>query len=115
MSETHSPMPPFELHDQGMEATSHRFSVHHGGGLPILLDIGMASADRRAERELAERMVAAFNAFGPMLEALRGVIAHPDTPPDNGTEYPRWLRRVYDGVRMAEAVDVSEPMDGISG
>lgn len=37
-----------------------------------------------------------------MLEALKGVIAHPDAQPDDGTPLALWLRRVYDAIDAAE-------------
>jgi hypothetical protein len=50
----------------------------------------------------ASFIVTACNSYAAMKAALMGIVARPDIQPDDGTELPPWLRRVYDALAKAE-------------
>lgn len=50
-----------------------------------------------------------------MKAALKGAIAHPHIPPDDGRKLPPWLRRVYDAIRYAQAAAGNVQPDDFGG
>lgn len=104
-------MTQFKLHDQGHDATSHRFSLHRDEGLPVLLDIGVTPPDRKAERALAQKIVTALNAYEPMRFELDAIAQDLQSFLDSG-ECPNseWLEENLLSIRAI----VAEPEEASS-